>query len=98
MYKFTVSMQIKPFKFSFNEVLNRLNIVVCSFFYLFYLVRIGLGKIFVNLSQLREERFVNTLKLFKWYLTKGNEVFNLNQYSVSDECIFRVVKCQLFYL
>jgi hypothetical protein len=98
MDKFLVFFQSQGIKLLFDEILNRLYIVVRDLFNLFDGLRIFRSKLLIDFLKFREFFCVKIGQLWQWNFTKRDEIFNFHLNSVLDEGLFGKIILQAFGL
>src|SRR5690606_21579571 len=91
MNEFFVLLNIQFFKFIFDKVLNRLNIMIGNLFGFFNCYSVLNSEILIKLSQFRKQGIVKILQLGKVQLYQGDKIFYLHFYSVANKCRFRKI-------
>ena len=75
-------------KLFFQEILHRLHIMVRHALNVLNALRVGFGKVTVNVSQGFENTLIHPFQLRQRQLTQRDKVFYFNLYTVFNQCKF----------
>ena len=96
MDKLLVISQSQHVEFFFQEILNRLHIVVGCLLYLFDTQRIVERKVVVDFADFVEAVFVNARQILERNVAKCYKILTFNQNAVADESEFREIVVERF--
>ena len=74
-------------KLFLDEILHSLDIMVGGLLYFLDAGGILFRKLTVNVTQRFEQSMTEVCQLWERQLAKGNEIFDFNTHSITDECI-----------